>query len=215
MKWKIVDKTSVPTDIKKYRERREQIRQECGLQCVYCAIHEGQFGGSRNFHIEHYRPKSTFQELEHEYTNLFYSCCVCNCYKGSDWPDEPNSDLSNISYPCPSTTDFNNIFSLKIQNFHLEGQNTSSRYVIERLNLNRPMLITFRKKDCLLAKIDKLNQEIKETLLKVDNEIKSKFNERFTNILTEVISVMTKYDSCNPYESSDLLNQAIESSNEQ
>ena len=104
MNWKLVNKD--PTTQPKrgtYSDWKEQIAQECYNQCVYCSIHESQFGGINNFHIDHFRPKSIFKNLENDICNLFYSCPICNRFKSDDWPNEPN--LDTISYPDPSNID--------------------------------------------------------------------------------------------------------------
>jgi uncharacterized protein (TIGR02646 family) len=62
---------------------RQQLSQDCENKCVYCGIHESKFGGDRNFQIDHFRPKSKerFKNLEYDYSNLYWSCCVCNNLK--------------------------------------------------------------------------------------------------------------------------------------
>ena len=87
-----------------YREWKPQIARDCSHQCVYCAIIEARFGGIRNFHVEHYRPKSRaeFASLENVITNLYYACAICNGFKGADWPATPKSDHSVPAYPDPA-----------------------------------------------------------------------------------------------------------------
>ena len=59
MEWfKIFKENSVQPKTGKYSDWKEIIADECKHQCVYCALSESRFGGIRNFHVEHYRPKS-------------------------------------------------------------------------------------------------------------------------------------------------------------
>src|SRR6266508_6339823 len=126
---------------------KSQIAEECFHQCVYCSINEPRFGGIRNFHVEHYRPKSIarFKHLENDIRNLFLACSICNCFKQADWPNDPNKRLNIPCYPDPSTVDYSTIISMNVNNYKLRGEKLASRYVIERLFLNRPQLLLERR----------------------------------------------------------------------
>lgn len=113
-------------------------------QCVYCAIPEASWGGFRNFHVEHYRPKSKFAALTNDIQNLFYCCGVCNSFKREDWPDTPPPALDRPSYPSPSEVDYNALFSVA-DNGEVAGENVAARYVVEKLYLNRPHLLQERR----------------------------------------------------------------------
>lgn len=154
MKWKPVNNTSrLQPPSGEYADWKMIIARDCSRQCVYCAIHESLFGGIRNFTIDHYRPRSLFEELMHIITNLYLACGVCNAFKGDDWPNEPALDHSLEAYPDPGGVDYNTIF--QIANTHeVVGLTTASRYVVERLFLNRPQLIIERWHHSLESRID-------------------------------------------------------------
>lgn len=165
MDWKLVikDKKTQPTN-GTYSDWKQQIAEECFFQCVYCAIHESQFGGTVNYHIDHFRPVSKFAALINDICNLFYSCPICNRFKSNDWPAEP--ELSTVSYPDPSATDYNTLFTIEAD-YNLVGIHVSSNYLIHRLFLNRAQLIferreaTLRKKGTILIpQIKKLIEEL-------------------------------------------------------
>lgn len=145
MKWFRVDKAAskVPAS-GTYKDWKSDIREEARRQCVYCAIGEPLFGGVRNFHVEHYRPRKRFIELTDVFSNLFYCCAICNSFKGSDWPNEPLADLSNSSYPDPSVIDYGDFLSVDGAGL-VRSEAASGRYVIERLNLNRAQLQMARR----------------------------------------------------------------------
>ncbi|MFA5011259.1 MAG: HNH endonuclease [Ignavibacteria bacterium] len=129
-----------------YSDWKHPISVECKNQCVYCTIIEKKFGGIRNFHVEHYRPKSLFPALENEWSNLFFSCSICNCFKSNDWPNEPDNTWSQKCYPDPSQIDYSTILEWSEKtNYKLEGKNISANYIIEKLFLNRPQLLLERK----------------------------------------------------------------------
>ena len=146
MSWFLVSKenTLQPPD-GTYRDWKLILRAEGRSQCVYCAIGEYYFGGYRNYHVEHYRPKRKFPALTNIIRNLFYSCSICNAFKGSDWPNEPDDEFALAFYPDPSAVDYGAIFQVSPVSHVVAGTNTASSYVVERLFLNRPQLILHRR----------------------------------------------------------------------
>ena len=154
MKWKLIDnKARLQPPTGDYTHWKIQIARSCFRQCVYCAIHESQFGGIRNFSVEHYRPKSLFKALRDIITNLYLACGICNSFKCDDWPNEPAVDHSLEAYPDPGAVDYNTI--LEIGDRHeVVGLNTASRYLVERLFLNRHQLIIERWHYSVEARIE-------------------------------------------------------------
>jgi hypothetical protein len=134
-----------------WRDWLEQISRDCGGRCVYCAIPESRYGGIENFHVDHFRPKSVprFRRLSKSIGNLYLSCAICNRFKGDDWPNDPAADHSVPAYPDPSDCDYNTLFAWDKTTHQLDGKFTASRYVVERLYLNRPQLIRERWLHCL------------------------------------------------------------------
>ncbi len=130
---------------------KQHIANDCGSRCVYCAINEGRFGGIRNFHVEHYRPKARFPEFENDIRNLYLACAVCNVLKCDDWPGEPRDDHSAPAYPDPAKCDYNLLFTLDKRTFQIASTKVAGQYVAERLMLNRGQLILQRRLQvCLL-----------------------------------------------------------------
>lgn len=190
-----------------YRDWKELIASECWNQCVYCAIHERDFGGIRNFHIEHYRPKSLFPKLIDDIKNLFYACAICNVFKGSDWPDEPSSKFNNPSYPDPSKIDYSDIFKLDADKGEIFGKYTASIYMTEKLYLNRPQLILLRRKYKVFSRLESLLDFIYNTLpiLKEKEESKSKeYAIKCAVLLTNILSLKLNLDKMRPYEKEDV-----------
>jgi hypothetical protein len=145
MEWKKISKTAAPAT-GTYRDWKSVLAIEASYQCVYCCIHESKFGGQRNFHVEHFRPKSIFPLLENSYGNLFYACGICNSFKGNDWPNEPvANDFSKIAYPDPSTVCYGELFEIKKDTGIVYSKFLAGNYIVERLYLNRPQMITLRR----------------------------------------------------------------------
>jgi hypothetical protein len=138
----------------KWHDWKQHVADECDGRCVYCAITEGRFGGIRNFHVEHFRPKRKFPLLENDIANLYLACGICNVLKGDDWPGEPATDHSLATYADPATTDYNTILSVSAGTHEVSASTLSGRYIIERVLLNRPQLVVERRMAALLAGFD-------------------------------------------------------------
>lgn len=150
MKYTVFDKKDsiLPKRVSKYGDYKPYLRREAKERCVYCAIHENPIGGSDHFHVEHYRPKSLdqFAALIKDYNNLFYACAICNRFKSNDWPNDPVSDHSVISYPDPNEIDYNTLFSYN-EDGTISGNFVASKYLVEKVFLNRPQLINERREN--------------------------------------------------------------------
>lgn len=192
MNWKQIDKNKRVQNKGVYTEWKQQISNDCYNQCVYCSIHEMPWGGIDHYHIDHFRPQSKFEELVNTITNLYYACPVCNKFKSNDWKNEPE-DLNIICYPDPSDYNYSDLFIVDTNTYKLEGKYTSSKYLINRLYLNRPQLVYERREyflnlkyKCLIAESEALllhcddGELIKEFALKLLNL--NKFKETRINI---------------------------------
>src|ERR1051326_8981942 len=147
MKWKRIPKeNSTQPATGKYSDWKHELAEEGFHQCVYCALRDATFG-ERNFHVEHYKPKSNyrFKHLEDIFSNLFYACPVCNVFKGDSWPRAPKKNHSVAAYPNPSKCDYSDLFNVSQRTGQITGRFTASRFLIARLHLNREQLITERR----------------------------------------------------------------------
>lgn len=94
-------RTQNPPQYSHYKFYKPFLRKEFDYCCVYCNVREPEIGGSQSFHIDHYAPQSQFLEKEVDYSNLFYSCRVCNNRKRDFWPTEPQKTSGEfILNPC-------------------------------------------------------------------------------------------------------------------
>ena len=160
-----------------YKDWKEMLAVEGRHQCVYCAIPEASFGGLRNFHVEHYKPKSKeeFKHLENDVKNLFYACPICNTFKGDDWPCEPPDDLGVECYASPSVYDYTHLF-LDATAAEVVGKNITARYMISQLYLNRPQLVMERRHKQVLATFQSTRKKMFQSavMLMSYNDAKSK-----------------------------------------
>ncbi|HBG62240.1 MAG: hypothetical protein A2266_02595 [Bacteroidetes bacterium RIFOXYA12_FULL_40_10] len=205
MNWKLINKNKNSQPISgSYSDWKEQIAKECFYQCVYCSVHEAQFGGIDHYHIDHFKPKSKFPGDKENILNLFYACPICNRFKRDDWPGEP--DLNTVSYINPSIIDYTELFSLK-NSFEIEGKYIASNYIIHRLNLNRAQLIIERRESTVRAKEIDLREKINSLVITI-GEFDSKYVLSIlisiTSIYNNLLVLEQKRREVRPYELQDI-----------
>ena len=83
-----------------YRTYKPYLRSDFNGRCGYTDCPDQWFGGSKCFHIDHFKPKSKFPDLENHYSNLVYSCSYVNILK--------TDDIDGMLDPC--SAEFNDAF---------------------------------------------------------------------------------------------------------
>ena len=158
-------------DIKIYgaKDVRDQLIKDQHYKCAYC---ESKI--PEQYHdVEHYRPKSLYFWLGHKWSNLLYSCELCNrSYKNSNFPlkDELNraksqTDDITLEEPLiinPAYIDPN--IHIKFNRYSAIGITPEGNKTIEIFHLNdrntRPDLINGREQ-----LYEKYEQETKKITL--------------------------------------------------
>jgi len=198
MSWFKIDKVSGdPNRHSRYRAWKPDLRLEGRKQCVYCCVREGSFGGYRNFHVEHFRPKSVYIDLTDAYVNLFYACSICNSFKSDAWPGDPNADLSNTAFPDPSQVDYST-FMVTTADGEVVGQNVAAKYTVERLYLNRPQLLIDRRLKGLESRLKGLIERAKREVTGDEEKV------ALTAILLDVSKLLLSMRDDAPYEPGDI-----------
>ncbi|WP_411897486.1 HNH endonuclease [Elizabethkingia occulta] len=211
--WKRIPKeVATPPTTGGYSDWKPNLSVEGFHQCVYCFVNESYFGGIRNFHVEHYRPKKKFEALTNVYSNLFYACSICNSFKSDDWPNEPNFEYNISFYPDPSIVDYSEIFEIDMVTFYVKGKNVTTEYIVNKLFLNRKQLVIYRKtnfvKDKYTLEIER-SKRFKEILFKkisAESDIHNciSYLRRYENILPNLETVYRKKESTIPYTREDI-----------
>jgi len=185
----------------RWHEWKEIIAGHCEGQCIYCAIHESRFGGIRNFHVEHFRPKSNeaFAHLEDDINNLYLACAICNVLKSDDWPGEPAADHSAPAYPDPFITDYNSLFAISASTREVYSPTVAGSYLIERLILNRPQLLLERRFEAMLL----FQEEFEDWIESCLDQITRAEQEETMATLLEVSRSARKAIKSRPYRDSD------------
>ena len=114
-------------------------------QCVYCGRRIS-LDRLREFHIEHFRPRSKYPELELDYANLFLSCgpehehgprLTCGNHK-ADWFEE-DCHITPAPESCAERFRYRSAGEIT-------GDDTpEAAKMIQVLNLNHPELVTERQ----------------------------------------------------------------------
>ena len=208
MRWFKIKKGPKPTKGSFYPDWKDDLAFEASNQCVYCTIHTNPFGGIRNFHVEHYRPKSRkeFEHLTNDYNNLFFSCSICNCFKGADWPNEPNDSLDIRCYPDPTVHDYSYLFGLN-PDFTLYGTKFASKYMVEKLFLNRPQLQLERRAFAIYEEFKTVFTNLKTQIIELKSKRSKSTSEAESALLDtliatiEVVIIQNEGRYVNPYTS--------------
>lgn len=79
-----------------YRSFKPYLRTDFKMKCGYTDCSDFWFGGSKTFHIDHFKPKSKFPKLETSYSNLVYCCSYVNILKSDD--ENEYLDPCNVNY---------------------------------------------------------------------------------------------------------------------
>ncbi|MFJ3315933.1 HNH endonuclease [Herbaspirillum huttiense] len=204
MKWRVVDKTKskVPST-GTYRTWKPQLADEARLQCVYCCIHESNFGGVRNFHVEHFKPKSLFPALENDYANLFYACGVCNVFKSDDWPAElDDNDFNSNGYPNPARVNYADFLVVDTSTGKVVSEFKTGKYVIERLHLNRPQMVGVRSLAAIMDRLQASMTRIRS--MHESGSIPDHMKHSVIEVLFRTNDFLTKRSGARPYGSDQL-----------
>jgi len=167
-----------------YRSFKSYLRDDFNKRCGYCDDSDFYLGGSRGYHIDHFKPHSKFPALKETYSNLVYTCPYCNGAKSDKW-----KDVNGFIDPCESEYD-NNLE--RTRDGQIQYKTDQGKYIFENLNLGlrrHELFWLIRKlqtqKELINSKIDIANDNELE-ILKAFKEIQNKIDE-YTQFLSEDI----------------------------
>ena len=123
----VAPKRTYNKDYKNYRSYKPHLAKDFNECCGYTNCHHSWFGGISNFHIDHFKSKVKYPDLETEYSNLVYACSFTNIAKSDD--DSP-------LYLDPCDVDFNFHFERdKFGNIYPKAYSESAEYMHKKLKL--------------------------------------------------------------------------------
>ncbi len=196
----LIKRSNVPPN-KKYPEYRNHLRWDFFYSCAYCTITEFEAQGLR-LTIDHYEPRNSRPDLEHEYLNLMYACDPCNIRKGDRSPPQKARD-DGYRFFRPDNDYFEEHFSPS--GIRLESNSTTGYYTIESLDLNRQPLRRLREIRQRIYKcnrfavkgisalrkfhIDRLPRQVRSKAIKAINNLET-MDKDITN---EIDQLLRKY----------------------
>lgn len=187
-----------PPRHKRYQDYKPYLRKDFLTRCAYCLIHEAHYGGLRNYHVDHFRPKKRFPRLVLTYTNLYYACGLCNTFKGETWP---TSDQLKAGFgfgdPCKEDL-YEKHFQVDERDGSLRALTNVGRYMMEHLRLDRRQLKKYRY---MRIQARQTCQELRSALLVPG--LPSSWVTRVQEVLDQI--ERDSLDPPPPYEVPDLL----------
>lgn len=116
-------------------EEREILRRRFDFRCGYCGVRERDVGAELT--VDHFQPQSRGGAEQPD--NWIYCCHACNEFKGDCWQPESDQRILHPLLDDPLTH-----FAADIDGV-LRPRTETGRFHIERLRLNRPPLVQYRR----------------------------------------------------------------------
>jgi hypothetical protein len=140
-----------------YRSYKPHLAADFSNRCGYTDCPDFWFGGTNNFHIDHFIPWKTYPDtpkLKTDYQNLIYCCSYVNILKSNDEGD----------YIDPCNEDFNNHFSRDdLGNIIPNPQSVQAKYMYKKLRLFMRRYQIIWMLDSLFTKLSLLKRKIEGT----------------------------------------------------
>lgn len=148
-----------------YRSFKPYLRTDFRLKCGYTDCSDFWFGGSKTFHIDHFKPKSKFPELGTSYSNLVYCCSYVNVLKSDD----------ENEYLDPCDVNYNEHFERDIDgNIFPKPESATATYMHKNLKMFLKRYQIIWMLDKLIEKIDLLGEVIEKNI-NVSDEIRNEY----------------------------------------
>lgn len=167
---------------KKYPEYREELEEDfCGL-CGYCG--KNQYYFYERFQIDHFAPKSLFEERENDYNNLVLSCPQCNRHKSNKWVTKTSNVPieGNEGFVDPATKQFD-LHLYRKENGTI-GYNTEiGKYMYNTFKFDiRPMSMIWK-----IHRLHELKESLKSDTSKKGLELYKAVDTELENMLRDII----------------------------
>ncbi|WP_437371254.1 hypothetical protein [Maribacter litoralis] len=170
----VPQRTYTGSKLASYRGYKKYLKSDFGGRCGYTNCNHLWFGGSSNFHIDHFKPKSKYPHLETEYNNLVYSCSYVNIAKSDD----------DFEYLDPCDDDYNEHFYRDAKgSIHPIETSSKAVYMHTKLKLYLSRYSIIYMLDLLLQKMNQLKKVIegltdepyKNEVLQLQGELANEF----------------------------------------
>lgn len=155
---------SAPQHRTRYQAYKAELRADFNMRCGYCDDSDETFGFQKGFHIEHFAPKSLFPDLTVIYTNLIYSCPLCNMAKSNKWIGENHNQSNNGTegFVDPCELEYDDHLMRDAQG-RIQARTDLGSYMVKNLKLSllsHQLNWQIRKLEELLTKLAELTDEM-------------------------------------------------------
>ena len=179
---------SRPKQETQYRNYKSQLQKDFNMSCGYCDDSDENFGFTRGFHIDHFAPHSIFPNLITEYTNLVYSCPLCNGAKSDKWIGKvyTNSHNGTKGFIDPCLSEYDDHLIRDAQG-HIHAKTELGDYLVKNLKLS----LLSHQLNWQIRKLD----ELKVQLAKLASELgdKAKNYDQIQENLIDLIITIDEY----------------------
>ncbi len=138
----------------KYSSYKSYLSNDFNKRCGYTDCSDFWFGGSKTFHIDHFKPWKKNPHLKTQYSNLVYCCSYVNILKSDD----------EGSYLDPCDIDYNDHFERDtLGKIIPKSTSKEANYMYKKLKLylQRYQIIWLLEK--IFVKMEKLQEIIDKT----------------------------------------------------
>ncbi len=142
-------------------DQRESLRRRFHFRCGYCGVAETDVGAELT--LDHFQPRS--QGGGDGAENWVYACHPCNEFKGDYWHEDMSRRLLHPLHDDSAThlrEDSEGI---------LHPLTARGAAHVERLHLNRPQLVAYRRQRRLAAEAQQTQIRLLENLAKLEEEV--------------------------------------------
>jgi hypothetical protein len=148
----LITRRKPPRNYSRYQAYKRYLRLDFVYRCAYCTIHEYFCNGIYGFHVDHFRPKSQFPQLECVYENLYYACAECNVSKGQEWPSEVEA-AQGLRYVDPCTEELYKVHLRVNDDGSLVPLTRAGEYTLNMVRLDRERLAFQRKTEATAKRV--------------------------------------------------------------
>lgn len=142
-----IDRGNDPGPFSRPRDYVSHLRELFRFRCAYCLTPDDRLGGEEGMKVDHFLPESRFEHLRLAWSNLYYSCDVCNNRKSNHPTEEEADDGLRFVDPCAEDPDdhFRLVREPESGDFcRVTHLSDPAEYTIRQLQLNvRPFLQDF------------------------------------------------------------------------
>lgn len=171
---------------KSNKTNKKYLAQDFSHRCCYCDDLDKLNGGYEAYAVEHFAPKTLFQELEFNYDNLLYCCRQCNSSKSCNWIGKSADEavIGDKGFIDPCNDEYYKHLSRKV-NGEIISLTKLGDYMYKTLKLyskKHQVCYQMERMYIIKTKIDEiLKSDLcyndKQKLIQIKGEITDKFTE--------------------------------------